>query len=120
MSPPDDLRAAADLIAAHFDYEVSLPPPRERDEDPAAVLARLLATEILRRLRGDLGSLMQALYRIDVPEPAVNRAFAAPTLEDVATALADLILERELQTVALRRTLEGGEPGAHDDDSEVG
>jgi hypothetical protein len=65
----------------------------------------VLAREILSRLRDDLGGLMQLLYRVDVPEQAVANAFQAPTLHEVAGALAELVLARALRTVALRRQL---------------
>lgn len=63
-------------------------------------LRSLLVRQVLYLLERDLERLMQAMYRIDVPE---HRFKAALVSEDPAGQLADLILQRELLKVQTRR-----------------
>lgn len=104
MTSREELLEAAELIGRHFDVadasEVVDP------NDGLGGLAQFLARRILELLRQDLEKLTHILYRIDVPEPLVNSAFQADSLEDVAVGLAELVVARELRTVALRRRLD--------------
>jgi hypothetical protein len=70
-------------------------PHFSRDE-----LRALLVRQVLYLLERDLERLMQAMYRVDVPE---HRFKAALVSVDPAGQLADLILQRELLKVQTRR-----------------
>lgn len=47
--------------------------------------------------------LLQAMYRIDINENKLKIALASDPPENVASTIADLIIERELQKVETRR-----------------
>ena len=53
-------------------------------------------------LRHNQERLMQALYRIDVPERKVKEAFKQQAIDDIASELAGLVLDRELQKAQTR------------------
>ncbi|MCS7085059.1 MAG: hypothetical protein RMM53_02400 [Bacteroidia bacterium] len=63
----------------------------------------LLARRIEDMLRNDFPTLIQALYRVDVPEVEVARAFQAETLAQTARLLARAVVERQLQKIASRK-----------------
>lgn len=63
-------------------------------------LKNLLAKQVLYMLERDFERLLQALYRIDVPEQRFRESL---TSEDPAGQIADLILQRELLKVQTRR-----------------
>lgn len=67
-------------------------------------LRSLLIRQVLYLLERDLERLMQAMYRIDVPEQSFKAALVS---EDPAARLADLILQRELMKVHTRRWYAG-------------
>lgn len=64
-------------------------------------LQTLLKKQVLYLLERDFERLLQALYRIDVPEQRFKEALVAA--EDPAATITDLILQRELQKVKTRR-----------------
>lgn len=61
-----------------------------------------LVAHIRRLLDRNPALLMSILYRIDVPERDVKATFAGCSPPEVPERLADLIIERQLQKVALR------------------
>lgn len=63
-------------------------------------LRKLLVKQVLYMLERDFERLLQALYRIDVPEQRFRESLTA---EDPAGQIADLILQRELLKVQTRR-----------------
>ncbi len=84
-----------------------------RDDLPQAADARwrwlraTLTAHIERMIEHDFGALPQALYRVDVDERAVDRAFAESSRDSLAEALADLVLERMARVLRTRRRWEG-------------
>lgn len=63
-------------------------------------LRNILVRQVLYLLERDVERLMQAMYRIDVPEQRFKSALVS---EDPAGQLADLILQREMMKVQTRR-----------------
>jgi len=54
-------------------------------------------------------SLINILYRIDVPEDKLNELFAKRNRDYIPEALANLIIERSLQKVRFRQKYKKGE-----------
>lgn len=65
-------------------------------------LQRTVDKMVLYLLRKDLSRLLHILYRIDVDEQQVKKAMRAPSEEEVATRIAQLIIKRELQKAQTR------------------
>lgn len=97
--PHDDLLpATVDALAPHFGESVEAPLTLE------AVRA-YLEGHVARLLDRNPALLMSILYRVDVAERDVQRVLrTSPT---VAADLADLLLERQLEKVRLRRAYRG-------------
>jgi hypothetical protein len=53
-------------------------------------------------------TLINILYRIDVPEEKLSKLFAEQNREYIPAALADLIIERSLQKVRFRQKYKNG------------
>jgi hypothetical protein len=62
-----------------------------------------LVTKIRRLLDRNVAMLMSILYRVDVAEADVMRVLAEAAPDDVAVELADLMIERQLLKVRIRR-----------------
>jgi hypothetical protein len=58
-------------------------------------------------LSDKLEALVQAMYRLDVAEPKFHAAMANGSIEDRASKLADVVLERELQRLATWKKYSG-------------
>ena len=54
-------------------------------------------------------TLINILYRIDVPEDKLDKLFAERNRDYIPTALAELIIERSLQKVRFRQYYKNGE-----------
>ncbi len=84
-----------------------LPQQWEPSEDDAyrayELLRQMLSKVILRLVDRDMNRLMQILYRVDVSEEKVKRAFQGE-FSEIPIQLADLIIERQLQKVFTRKT----------------
>ncbi|MBC5775288.1 hypothetical protein H8S95_14510 [Pontibacter sp. KCTC 32443] len=65
-------------------------------------LQQKLAQAVLYLLQKDLNRLLNILYRIDVDERKVKQAMLAPTEEEVADHIAQIIIKRELQKAQTR------------------
>ena len=63
-------------------------------------LSRLLAERIKFYINTDLDFLLQALYRIDVPQAHSDKAFSLGEIDLVARELADKIIQRQLKKIA--------------------
>lgn len=66
-------------------------------------LLRALASRVRHYLENDFHKLMNALYRLDISEEKYHAAMALPTLDQSAAALAESILEREIQKMRTRK-----------------
>lgn len=67
---------------------------------------------LTEKLRGMLDSnfnlLVNTLYRIDVNEEKLNVLFGSKNRFDIPSALADLIIERQLQKIQFRKKYKDG------------
>ncbi len=61
-----------------------------------------LAVLIAHLMQSNFEKLCQAMYRLDVPESKFDRAMNESALEDIPYAIADLVIEREMQKVRTR------------------
>ena len=61
---------------------------------------KLLSSAVQNLIDSDFERFLNALYRIDVDENKVKQAFAAET--NVAEAIAELIIQREVQKIETR------------------
>jgi hypothetical protein len=86
-----------DLAADEFpDADMSLP-------DPLAELHKNLTRWVSHMLDRDFGSLLNALYRIDLPEEKVKQLLAVAPPESLAADMAHMILNRQIQKAELRQ-----------------
>ncbi len=96
---PETLDALAQAFAATpEDAALERLEPMTLDAVRAFLVARI--THLLDR---NPALLLHVLYRVDVAERDVKRVFAEGAPADVPGALADLLIERQLQKVRLRR-----------------
>ena len=65
-------------------------------------LRKALQAKITEMLQNDLHALVQAMYRLDINETKFHAAMAAPGLDQQASSLSDLIIEREIQRIEFR------------------
>lgn len=96
----DDVIQTASLIQK----DLSL----DQDDLPASVatldeLKSKLVPVITYLLDKDMNRLLNALYRIDINETKVKQVLTLGTPGNIATELAALIIERELQKVITRK-----------------
>lgn len=70
-------------------------------------LKKLLSAKVLQLLKTDMNQLLNILYRLDVSEAKVKQAFKLLSEEDIAEQLAELIIQREIVKVEIRRRYSG-------------
>ena len=90
------------LINQHLlleEGELSIVHPMDAD----AELFRQLVPLIRRLLDRDLPRLLNALYRIDVPESKVNAVLHLAEPDKIAPMLARLVMDREYQKIETRK-----------------
>lgn len=73
-----------------------------KEEKPYEVLFRQVYPLIIYWYQHHTERLLQALYRIDLPEEKIKTQMAAEQVEDLPKVLTDLILKRTLQKVCIR------------------
>jgi hypothetical protein len=66
-------------------------------------LRAALCLRLAELLEDDFGGLVNAMYRMDVPENKFKDALVGGTTSEIAERLADIVLNRELQRLATRR-----------------
>lgn len=96
----EDINKTAELLLKNW----GLTPPNELDWES---LKQALTMQLDYLLRQDFERLVQSMYRLDVSEPKFQRALLLPTVEERASALATIVLERELQRLATWRKYSG-------------
>lgn len=97
---PEDaalLPEAAEALSAVLGAEV---PAAGRTLDD---VRRFVAAHVARLLDRNPALLMHVLYRVDVPEAEVQRAFAEAPPAALADRLAELLVARQLEKLATRR-----------------
>ncbi len=66
-------------------------------------------TEKLKFLLDDkFDTLVNILYRIDISEKKLSQLFSGKNRDSIPTSLADLIIERQLQKIRLRKMYKEG------------
>lgn len=91
ISIPDKIVAATNAIS----------------ENPGAEIRDRLISLINELINSDFHALVQLLYRIDVDEKRIRLYLNQKTGEDSASVIADLIIERQLQKMAIRKKFGG-------------
>ena len=102
--PEDDalLPEAAEALSAAFGADAAgaeVPAAGQTLDD----VRRFVAAHVARLLDHNPALLMHVLYRVDVPEAEVRRAFAEAPPAALADRLAELLVARQLDKLATRR-----------------
>lgn len=79
-----------------------------RPETAYDELKHQLTTALSALLKTEISKVLSILYRIDVMEKKIKKAFLPEYSERRAELLSDLIIERELQKVVVRKMLSDG------------
>lgn len=66
-------------------------------------LFQLVKTQVVAWLQYDMDKLVHSLYRLDIREKDVQKAFEATKMEDIADGLTKLILNREVEKYYSRK-----------------
>ena len=104
MDADHDLTAQALQAFAHS-FGVAPDAALEQVDTPTLDDVRaFLIPKITALLDRNPGLLMHILYRVDVAERDVKRVFAESAPNDVPPHLADLLIERQLLKLKIRRT----------------
>lgn len=93
------LALTTQLIIKDFSLEATDLPEGISKIDELRTALRKIISYLLDR---DMSRLLLALYRIDVSETKVKQVLAEAKPEEIADAITDLIIERELQKVETR------------------
>lgn len=86
-------RTSVQLITKDFQLEDSF---QIEEKDPMGELKNELEKIVKHLMDHNFNQLLNALYRIDVSEEKVNAILETSPPDDVASSLAEAILEREL------------------------
>ncbi len=70
-------------------------------------LKNILTVRIAELLKSNLNELLRILYRIDVAEHKVKNAFKCISEEEIADQIAQLVIERQMQKIEIRRKYSG-------------
>lgn len=73
------------------------------------VIRDKLALLIANLMQNNFEKLCQAMYRLDVPESKFDRAMNENAVGEIPYAIADLVIEREMQKVRTRIMHKRGE-----------
>ena len=101
--------AIAHTVFDSFEIDESYLPTMLDETARLAAVRQVLIQRIEELLVKDLEKLMWILYRIDVSEAKVHEALAVNSSMNYAEALADLIIQRQIEKVRTRQ--EYGEGG---------
>ena len=91
-----DIEGTARLLQKNWD----LTPPQDMDWE---TLRQALVLQLGHMMAHDVERLVQSMYRLDVNEGKFHAAMALPTANERAVALAQVVLEREMQRLATWR-----------------
>jgi len=99
-APPGELLETQEVLVADW----GVVPLAEAEEDLNwRLLLEALAERIAWLLRSNPDKLVNAMYVLDIPEARYGQAMREPTTEAKALSLAQAILERESEKIAMRR-----------------
>ena len=94
-----DITLARNLVSKDLALDYELPDTIESIEELKNQLTQVINTLLNR----DMNRLLTALYRIDVSEKKVKNILTVSSPENIASEIADLIIERESQKVITRK-----------------
>lgn len=98
---PPALREAQEILLRNLEISASV---EEDAGNPShEELKRLIAGHVRKMLHQNYERLLNLLYRIDVPEAKVAEALSEYPPNEAPEALADMIIERQLQKVITRQ-----------------
>jgi len=102
----DNLAAAREVLQRQ--WEVTVPPKSDRDLN-WELLLEALEERITDLMLNNPRKLTTAVYLLDISERRYQKAMRRPGIAQKARALAEIILERESEKIALRQRY-AGEP----------
>lgn len=98
---PDIILDSQRIISVQFDLDV--PETGSGDlQDAEHAFRAMLIQRITELLSHNMERLMHILYRVDVPEVQVQRVLRHLPPPEIAGALADLIIERQIEKAETR------------------
>jgi hypothetical protein len=99
MNPQNDLVQAQNDLIETFNLAQT---------GPIFNFKELLTAHLVNLLLNQTEYLWQQLYRMDVDERKVKALFDMNNPKEIAPALADLIIERQMQKIATKKKYSGG------------
>jgi hypothetical protein len=98
----------ADSLFSFFEIDESYRPASGDEEQLFQELRKVLIRRIEELIERDTEKLMWVLYRIDVNEKKVREALMVNSSLNYAEALADLIIERQIEKAISRKLYSDG------------
>ncbi len=95
---PKILNETLPVLSRNWEIETM---PGDPGSNETFVLA-LLESRIEEMLKSEMGTLVNAMYRLDIHEGLFHQAMALPSGKEKAQALARLVLDREYQKAESR------------------
>ncbi|MCP4440673.1 MAG: hypothetical protein GY810_17135 [Aureispira sp.] len=92
------LEQTTNFVVQEFGMEIDHPQEITEEE-----LRDMLAECVLYWIEHNLEHLFSILYRLDVHEPSVHRAFAPEAVEPANLVIAQLIIDREKEKIRSRQ-----------------
>ncbi|REE05744.1 hypothetical protein [Marinoscillum furvescens] len=103
MSQPDEIKLAkGSLSLIQKDLKLNESCDLEGVENPFKVLRQFLKKRVQYLLDHDFGHLLNAMYRIDIPEPKLRRILDQADPECLADEISEAIIERERAKMVTR------------------
>ena len=111
MSENEDqkVREVSQLISNEFSLQGLNSVMRIDDLNNLKELRSYLSGKIIEMMDRNYDLFFKALYRIDIAEDKLQRLFAVGNKEFIPNALADLIIERQLQKIEFRKKYKKGQ-----------
>lgn len=104
-----DLLEISQLISNEFALQGLNSPMRSDDYSNLKELRNYLSHKIIELMDRNYDLFFKALYRIDISEEKLQRLFAVGNKEFIPSALADLIIERQIQKLEFRKKYKSGQ-----------
>ena len=104
-----NLKEVSQLISNEFALQGLNSVMRSDDYNNLKELRKYLSGKIIELMDRNYDLFFKALYRIDISEEKLQKLFAVGNKEFVPTALADLIIERQIQKLEFRKKYRSGQ-----------
>lgn len=104
-----DLKEISKLISNEFALQGINPAIRTGEYNDLKELKNYLAGKIIELMDRNYDLFFKALYRIDISEEKLQSLFAVGNKEFIPSALADLIIERQIQKLEFRKKYRSGQ-----------